>query len=272
MIQNFQDAFKYNFQIKEGFEQYFLLMSDEHFDSRKCDRKLLKKHHDQAKKIGARIIKMGDVFDCMGGKYDKRTNKADLRPEYNTAQYFDSIVDDAYNFYKPYQHLIDMISDGNHELSVMQRHEINLLNRLSEKLNVARGKYNGYIKFTFEWKTGSRESFIMFYSHGSGGNAPVTKGAIQTARRQEFFIADIYVSGHNHNGFEMVRPRVEINQNGRIKVKQPKHVNLGTYKNEVMTGGWADTKGFAPEKMGAAWLHFYYKDRQMHFNIYDTEQ
>ena len=66
----------------------FLLIADTHFDSIKCDRKLLKKHLDQAKEKNAKIFIFGDWFDCMGGKWDKRSTKADIRPEYNTQTYF----------------------------------------------------------------------------------------------------------------------------------------------------------------------------------------
>ena len=56
-------------------EHKFLLMSDIHIDSRKCDRALLKKHLDQAKAEGAGVFIFGDLFDAMQGKYDPRSAK-----------------------------------------------------------------------------------------------------------------------------------------------------------------------------------------------------
>ena len=124
-------------------------MSDEHFDSKKCDRSLLKGHHEEAKEKNAIILKFGDVFDAMGGKYDKRSTKADIRPEYQTNKYFDDIVEDATKFYEPYKEHIKLIAVGNHESSVMLRHEIDILGQLTRNLGCHYGKYSGFVKFRF---------------------------------------------------------------------------------------------------------------------------
>ena len=96
------DVFRIKYNQTKEWEQWVLLTSDEHFDSKDCDRKLLKKHHEQAKERNAIILKLGDIFDCMGGAYDPRSGKGDLRPEYNVKNYFDVIVKDAAKFYEPY--------------------------------------------------------------------------------------------------------------------------------------------------------------------------
>ncbi len=109
--------------IRAGWEQWFLLISDEHFDSAHCDRKLLRHHHEQAKERNAKILKFGDIFDMMGGKYDPRSHKGMVRPEYQSSRYFDLVVEDAAKFYSQYKDNIIFISDGNHETSVRKRHE-----------------------------------------------------------------------------------------------------------------------------------------------------
>lgn len=270
MIEVKNDAFVIRMNFPPNWEQWFLLMSDEHFDSKHCDRKLLQRHHDEAVERNAYIMKFGDTFDCMGGKWDKRSNKAYLRPEYQTAKYFDTIIDDAAKFYGKYADRILLISDGNHETSIEARHEINILDRLTEKLNanggkVQRGKYSGFIRFHFQREyngtTGGRQSYTMYYNHGSGGNSPVTRGAIKTNRRQHDIDADLYVSGHIHSSMEISRPRVRLNDACNAILTEPEHILLGTYKNDFLTGGWADSKEFAPPNLGGYWLRFYIADK-----------
>lgn len=241
-----------------GWEKWVLLMSDEHFDSKKCDRRLLKKHHDEAKQKEAIILKFGDTFDCMGGKWDKRSNKSDIRPEYQKANYFDCIKEDAIKFYGNYSDNIKFISQGNHEISVLDRHEIDLTKSLCDGIGCMSGKYSGFVKFYFTTKTGSNANKIaMYYTHGSGGGSPVTKGVIKNNRRQHTIDADLYVSGHIHTGTIQPRPRVYLNSQCNIEIKEPEHIILGTYKNEFMTGGWADTKEFDPAVLGGVWIRFY---------------
>jgi len=262
------DAFVVREKYKAGWEMWALLMSDEHFDSTLCDRKLLKRHHDEALEKNAIIFKFGDVFDCMGGKWDKRSTKEDIRPEYQKANYFDLIKKDAASFYAPYRNNIGMITMGNHELSILQRHEIDLISSLGESLGCHVGKYSGFIRFQFERESGGmRRSFILYYTHGSGGGAPVTKGVIKNNRRQHTIDADIYVSGHIHTGTIQPRPKVYLNEQCVAKQKEPEHIILGAYKNEFMQGGWADTKEFDPAVLGGVWLRFYYERGEVQLEV-----
>lgn len=234
-----------------------LFMSDEHYDSTKCDRRLLKKHHEQAKERNAAIFKFGDTFDMMGGKYDPRSTKKEVRTEYGQGQaYFNDVIKDAAKFYEPYKDNIALIATGNHELSIKTRQEVDVLGMLCESLGVEIGKYNGFIRFQFNIGQGRRVSKNLYYTHGSGGNSPVTRGAIQTARRQDFVHADMFVSGHLHSEFEIPRPVVRLSNDGKIVKEDQIHWQLGTYKDDSMTGGWADMKGFAPPSLGGRWVTF----------------
>jgi len=234
-------------------EQWVLLMSDEHFDSPDCDRNLLRKHHERALERNAFILKFGDVFDCMGGKYDPRTQKGDIRPEHVRKDYFSYLQKDAAKFYKKYP--IAFISDGNHEENVLNRHEVDLIGDLAQSLKCERGEYSGYIRFRFHNKESAVRKIDMYYNHGSGGNSPVTKGTIQTNRRGVAFDADILVSGHNHNRWMMELRRQYVNDISEIKAKSQHHINLGTYKN--MGGRTRFESGFPAPNMGGCWLRFY---------------
>jgi hypothetical protein len=258
------DIFECQFEYSgEKWEQYVLLMSDEHFDSRTCDRSLLKRHHEQAKERNAPIFKFGDVFDCMGGKYDPRSHKGDLRPEYVRKDYFDAIVKDAAKFYADYD--VAFMSHGNHEHNVLLRHETDLIANLAERLGCKHGKYSGYLRFHFEHMAGGKtRSMDMYYNHGSGGNSPVTKGVIQTNRRGVAFDADIFVSGHNHNRWNMELMRQRVNTKGTIKSTVQNHINLGTYKDQ---DEWESEKGFPSPNKGGVWLRFYSEDQTVKVQV-----
>lgn len=96
-------------------EQWFLLTSDHHWDNPKCDRQLLKKHHDEAVDREAGILSVGDLYCAMQGKYDKRSNKSAVRPEHNVGNYLDALVSTAADWYGPYAHNYIVMSQGNHE-------------------------------------------------------------------------------------------------------------------------------------------------------------
>jgi hypothetical protein len=253
------DIFECQFTYSgEKWEQWVLLMSDEHFDSPDCDRSLLKRHHEEAKAKNAPIFKFGDIFDCMGGKWDYRSSKEDVRPEYQVKDYFDAITRDAFKFYKDYD--IAFISDGNHEENVLKRHETDLIGNLAERLECKRGLYDGFIRFSFYNGSGaSKRHMDMYYNHGGGGNSPVTKGVISTNRRGVAYDADIFVSGHNHNRWNVEIMRRKVNKVGNVKATAQNHINMGTYKDTPANRSQFEA-GFPAPNKGGVWLRFYKLD------------
>ena len=97
-----------------GDEQYFLLQSDVHWDNPQCDRTMLKRHLDLALKRNAPVIDIGDFFCTMQGKYDKRSNKADIRAEHQKGDYLDALVRTAANWLEPYAPILTLRGWGNH--------------------------------------------------------------------------------------------------------------------------------------------------------------
>ena len=258
MIERKNDAFLYRFDdCNKDWSQDFLFISDVHWDSIFCDRKLLFKHLDEAKERNARILIFGDFFDAMGGKYDPRTSKADIRQEYSTQHYFDDIIMDAAAQLKPYKHLIDMISEGNHETNVKKRHEVDLLGEhrgLGMFLNCFKGRYSGFIKFQFALNRSDGTYKVLYWTHGAGGNAMVTQGAINTNRRQESIIADWFVSAHIHTEFDMTRTRSRIDSHCNVRNEKIFHWQLASYYNPYLSGGWGDHKEHRAPALGGRWL------------------
>lgn len=251
-------------EVRSGWEQWFLLTSDIHWDNPHCDRALYKKHLEQAKERKAGVFCFGDFFCAMQGKYDPRSDKSSLRPEHQVTNYFDALVDTATEYLSPYRSNLVMVSPGNHETAILKRSETDLTKRLTDKLSVACGGYSGFVRFLFSRDGGNKSNHILFYHHGSGGGGPVTKGVIQTNRRAVWLPdANTVVSGHIHEHTVVVMPRVRLSHNGTVYLDEQTHVTIATYKQEHnLSGGWHIERGAPPKPLGGAWLRFYYDGRK----------
>jgi hypothetical protein len=252
--------------VHVGWEQWILLASDRHHDSKWTDRELEIKHLEMAKERNAYVIDVGDVFDVMQGKYDPRRSYKDLRPEYTVENYLDEIVADAANFYNPYADRFLVISRGNHEQSVLKNNGVdlisNLTHRLNEKnkLNIQAGYYGGWVKFKFNICETQRVSKNLKYFHGSGGGGPVTRGVIQTNRQAVFLPdADIVVNGHTHDAWHVPIQRERLGDRGAVYQDIQHHVRTATYKDEYRDGGdgWHIETGKPPKPIGACWMRLY---------------
>jgi hypothetical protein len=246
-----------------GDEQRVLLMSDVHWDNPHCRRETLIEHLEQAKAYDAPILDSGDFFCSMGGKWDKRSNKSDLRPEHQVADYFDALVTTATAWWQPYRHLLTVRGQGNHETSVLKRHETNLTERLVERLrtsgapSVHLGGFSGYVVFMVAAQ-GRKRPIRLHYHHGHGGGGPVTRGVIQTNRHAVYLTdADIVWTGHTHDNWNVPIARVRLNQdNTQVEHTRQVHLSTAGYKDEYGDGygGWHIERGAPPKPIGAAWL------------------
>lgn len=220
------------------YRQKLLLMSDIHYDSKYCDRKLLKRDLDNASKENALVLIAGDFFDAMQGKRDMRGSYDELRPEYKTDKYFDVIVDDAAAFLKPYQQNIVMFGYGNHETSVIRHQQTDLLSRLVGALNsgqdhkIQTGGYGGWVRFMFQNGGVPKGSLSYHYHHGKGASAFVSDG-IMDDKRQATSIpgADIVHFGHNHKEYTHTVGQEILNGKGNVEYKFMLFVRTPGYKS-----------------------------------------
>lgn len=220
------------------------------------ERVLQKKHLDEAKERGAFVIDLGDFFCAMQGKYDKRHMKADLRPEHQRSDYLDALVETAGEWFSPYANLFLLMGEGNHETSIFKRHETNLTARVVERLNalngtnIMHGGYSGWVRFLFEVYGAERTARKLAWHHGYGGDAPVTKGVIQTNRMAVYLPdADIIVTSHTHNEWLFPIARLRINDLGAISHDEQLHIKIPGYKEEYQDGfgGWHIERGAPPQ-------------------------
>lgn len=245
-----------------GWEQWFLLISDVHWDNPHCDRALLEKHLRQAEERNAPVLSFGDLFCAMQGKYDPRSAKSDLRPEHTGGNYLDLLVDTAAEYFKPYPVL--MLADGNHETAIRNKLETDLTKRLAKALSVHGMGYSGFVRFMFKASGGGRSSRLMYFHHGSGGGGPVTKGVIRS-NRQAVYVpdADIVIGGHVHEQWFLTQPRVRVSPQGKWYLDNQYHLCSATYKQEFdLAGGFHVEKGRPPKPLGGWWLRFFYDTTQ----------
>lgn len=252
--------------ISKGWEQWFLVSSDRHWDSVNSDRAMQKRHLELMLERGGLLIDNGDAFDLMQGRNDRRGSKSSLRPEHTNDAYFSSVINTAAEWFKPYAGNILMWAEGNHETSIRRHQEIDVTGHFLAELkahggqNIHRGRYANYVRFQFQRGTNKRlNNMVLFAHHGSGGSSPVTRGVIQSNRRAVTYPdADIIITGHLHSEWLVPIRRERITQRGIIYDKRQYHVSVGTYKQTPHDRGWEVEMGMGRPSVGAVWMRFYY--------------
>jgi hypothetical protein len=259
--------------IKAGWEQWFLFRSDAHHDSVYCKRDMELRHLREAKDRNAIILDGGDLFDAMQGRFDPRRTYKDIRPEYlKDDMYYDNIVNDAAEFYAPFAPHILLLARGNHETAVRKNANTDVTDRLAQLLNreggsVYTGGYGGYVRLYFSKNAGgTRQSRNIRYFHGAGGEAPVTRGVIQT-NRQAVFIgdADVVWNGHNHNEYIMSIKRERLSNKGSLYFDLMTFLRTPGYKDDYGKGedGWEVERGSVPKPQGAIWGRFWWESNKV---------
>jgi len=245
---------------------WLYLTSDLHIDSVYCYREQLIRDLDKAKRRGAMIMIFGDLFDAMQGRFDPRRTMEELRPEYRRPDYYDYVVKDVGRILAPYADNIALITRGNHELSVLKNANTDLTDRLAYVLNaehgahVLTGQYGGYVRMMFQNGGIPQGSRAIRYFHGAGGEAPVTRGVIQTSRQAVTWVdADIVVNGHSHNDYSVAITRERLSGKGNIYFDTAFHLRTPGYKQSYGEGttGWDVTRGGVPKPIGGHWVRMW---------------
>lgn len=237
--------------------------SDEHYDNAHCDRALYHKHMGIAKTENMPVVKNGDWFCAMQGKWDKRKSEDAMRDEYRGGKYLDKLVSVGAEHLEQYKDQIAVFGLGNHETSILQHHETDLTERLIDKLRamgspVQKGRYTTWVRIRFWFNSKCYVTKNMFMHHGFGGGGPVTRGTIDTARLAIYIPdADVVTMGHVHHDYEMPIERFRLTSNGKPYCDTQLHIRTAGYKDEVSCGkGWAVERGMAPRPKGARRLRF----------------
>jgi len=251
-------------------EWWFLLSGDRHHDNPHADHALELKHLEEAKERRAGIIDVGDLHCAMEGKFDPRRNKSGIREEHAmAADYLDSLVRHAANFYAPYSENFVIIGRGNHETAILKNCETDLTERTCERMSqisghkVHAGGYGGWVRFNFTFCETERYTLSLKYFHGAGGAALMSFDTLKVRRNAAVMPdADVIVQGHVHKQWFMPlsRERLVCDRHGcRVVSDIQFHVRTGTYKDEFGDGhmGWHIEQGRGPEVQGAVWMRLF---------------
>jgi hypothetical protein len=210
----------------------------------------------------------GDVFDFILPSDLKRFDLDALDRELlqGGLKPIDAAIEMAYEFLKPYAHLIEFIGIGNHEAHVSKRHHIDVMSILLYRLNqlpnveIKAGGWCGYWNVTLKRQT-RLTNFLMYRHHGAGGAAPVTKGIIDFQRMLAWQgDIDALWIGHKHNKFVDLATKMEYRtKRNEARTKQVTCIMTGsylsTYGTEAGTNpSYAQAWNLAPQQFGGVIL------------------
>ena len=272
-MNNIQTTF--NYSLMEGKIRLGLL-SDLHFGASSMCKLALKYDLDRMAEAECRIAINGDVFDFILPSDMKRFDLDALDRELlqQGVKPIDAAIEMAYEFLKPYAHLIEFIGIGNHEAHVSKRHHIDVmsillyrLNQLSN-VNVKAGGWCGYWNISLI-RQSCRTGFTMYRHHGAGGAAPVTKGIIDFQRMMSWLgdVDGIWI-GHKHNKFVDLATKMHYNPvKNTSKSKQVTCVMTGSYLStygteEGTAPSYAQAWNLSPQQMGGVILELSQRQRK----------
>lgn len=275
LIQQAGPVTTFSFDAPVGWSQWFLLQADNHHDSTKCNRGMEAAHLQEAVERGAMVMILGDFLDAMQGKHDKRSNLDELRTEYKKQAYYSAVAEDAAKFLAPYASQIILIADGNHETAIRENSGVDILDMVIKDLalrgaDVRHGGYGGWALLRFDLGDGKRITRAIKYHHGFGGEAPVTKGVIQTNRQAVYLAdADFVVNGHSHNAYYVPIARERLSDEGRVYFDVQHHIRIPGYKQDYGDGskGWDVLRGGVPKPIGAAWVLLSRRGDDIHASV-----
>ena len=248
--------------------QSVMLLSDLHFDNPHCDRDLLAKHLDEAKRRGSPVLLIGDSFCAMESSGDLRGSRH-LKLSNVLPDYLDSIVNDFATWLKPYYSQIAVVGVGNHETSILKRHDTCLVSRLCQLIRsnggiAQEGGYGGWVRFHFQMYNTVHRSNTLYYHHGFGGGSPSTRATNHFTTHysaQTCGNIDIYAAGHTHWKEAVPVRKAKLNGKNKVELVDVHYLRLGTYKDEYSSDGL----GFHIEKgRGARSLGGYFVNFTMH--------
>lgn len=251
-------------------DAWIFLCADVHADSPHSDRELYREHIREARRRKAGAFVFGDMFDVMQSFGDKRASPDGKRDEdserVSGLAYLRAVVNNMANIHRGYEKTLSFLSPGNHETAMLRYHHWDLVSEFADLINrrggnLKVGGYRGYIRVSFRG-----QSFLLYYHHGAGGSAPVTRGVIRSARRAEYVRADVVVTGHIHTGYML--PILSETSRGR---HVQRHIQLSTYLDPLakQAYGWATEREFAPSPMGGAWLYVRRHSAGLRVNVVD---
>jgi hypothetical protein len=130
------------------------------------------------------------------------------------------------------------------------------------------GGYGGFIRLSvfISSQPTPKSTMWIYYNHGSGGEAPVTKGMIQT-NRQAVWVrnCDLIWNGHNHQNYVTFQSTVEPNNKDVIEQGLMAFIRTPGYKNERknIAHGYAAQGNMSPTPRGCVFGSIKYSNKKL---------
>lgn len=234
-------------------EHWLFFSSDWHMDSRDFDRERFVEQHEEAKARDAHGIFYGDLWELIDVNDRRRYNKAD--DQYATEDEMNEALERAWELIAPYVNVYDVIGLGNHEVSALKYKRIDIVRRLIARMNqhrdrekrpypIVHGGYVGMARFHFSDQYEHYWNVDIFWDHGQGGSAEISRGEIDLSRFAMWVNADIIALGHKHqHKFSQLPPVASINRAGRLVWRKRRGLITSPYKRgpepqDFMIGGY----------------------------------
>lgn len=220
----------------------YLLISDLHIGSKGVNKTLIEKELSSMKDRGGQIFVNGDVGEFILPKDFKRYNASG--DKYGVDTQINATIDEVTEFLKPYSKHIKLIGLGNHETAMIRHNGFDPVKQVIYNLNreggdIAHGHYTGFIRLKYHKPSLNKErhgsvSETIFYHHGAGGKAEISKGTISLNRFMTSREADVYWMGHTHTKVVLPDERVlGLDKKGNIKESSRTGVITGSYKRNA---------------------------------------
>lgn len=239
---------------------WLYLSSDQHIGGRDTDYGLIKAEIAKAKELGAYTILNGDLFDMILPGDKKRFSLDALHPDVaKSSDIVNAAVDMAVELYRPIASQIVALGFGNHENAVLRHHSVDVMELFRRKLVEAGGDPQywgpmGVVVFAMSAPGKHTGRFVVHYTHGAGGESPVTQGMIDFHRQRTWVVdAHLLTMGHKHNAIETTNTKMRVGLDGAVYLEEIAQVMTSAYVRYSLKG-YAAARDMAPRPLGGAFV------------------
>ncbi len=260
--------------VENGQSHWQFYGSDLHYGSPSCDTKRFNADLEDARRVNARCILNGDMFDAIGPNDKRFTPTTLIKALRGSDDLKRDTVISSVKIYEPYADMIDVIGIGNHEETWIKWGQFDPVADLIERLNnilreqksdhrIRHGGFCGFYRTRFAMPHGQSCAHTTYYYHGAGGDSPVTLGTIDFNRKQVVFDADLITCGHKHNMFWTNGVRCNLSQFGHVQFKERMCMQTGSYyhnyqecsQEHPLEYSYAESRTNQPKPMGGFFVN-----------------
>ena len=259
---------------------YITPYSDVHFDSRDHDTGWSKHYAKRAALPNSHFLNLGDFGNLVMPRDMKRHTPSTPRDGYaERDDYINKFLYDVEHAIKKEPATWDLWCLGNHEVSVLKHHSIDVASLIADRLGVNYGSYSGHLYYRIIPKGRKKDTRLLhiLYHHGAWGGVVVEgrAGAMRWALDQGGW--HIMVYGHNHRLSSTARPYW---QSGPIKSQSFTRffVNTGTWQKTLSREGspdYAEQRGLPMSPIGTPLIKVWFerhntRNTELHYSV-ETE-